>query len=100
MLLPRPVRLTWHVRPTGEAIEANEAARKMLPANSYVDVLAMLGDAQGKVPVFTPDEKFISQDREHLTQPGARYLGTILFRHPALAPLAAAVHAEAAAPKP
>lgn len=100
MLLPRTVRLTWRVKPTAEAIGANAAARQALPPASYVDVLAMLGDAGGKVPVFTPDDKFISQDREHLTQPGARWLGPILFRHPTLAAIAAAVHAKAASRKP
>lgn len=99
MLLPEAVRRTWRVKPSPEAILANDAARRALPPTPYVDMLAMLGDADGKVPVFTPDDKFISQDREHLTQPGARYLGPILFRHPALAPIAAAVHAKAAPAK-
>lgn len=94
MLLPSATRLTWHVKPTDEAIAANEAAKRALPAGSYVDVIGMIGDAAGKVPVFTPDDKFISQDREHLTQPGARWLGPILFRHPALAAVATAVHAK------
>jgi hypothetical protein len=100
MLLPHSIRVTWRVKPTDDALAANEAAKQALPAASYVDVLGMLGDAQGRVPVFTPDEKFISQDREHLTRAGARYLGPILFRHPALAAIAAAVRSKATPARP
>jgi hypothetical protein len=94
MLLPRSERASVHVKPIDEAVEANAAARQALPPANYLDMLALLGDAQGRVPVFTPDQKFISQDSRHLTPAGARYLGPILFRHPALAPLAAAVRAK------
>jgi peptidoglycan/LPS O-acetylase OafA/YrhL len=100
MLLPRQARMTWRVKPTEEAIAANEAAKRALPPSVYVDVLGMIGDDRGRVPVFTPDEKFISEDREHLTRAGARYLGPILFRHPALAAITAAVRAKAAPAKP
>jgi hypothetical protein len=62
----------------------------VVPPDIYVDVIGMLADPQGRVPVFTPDHKFISQDREHLTRPGAAYVGGIVFRHPALAALLAA----------
>ncbi|MES2442297.1 MAG: acyltransferase family protein [Pseudomonadota bacterium] len=100
MLLPQSVRLTWRVRPSAEAVAANRAAKRTLPAASYADLLGMIGDGEGKVPVFTPEGKFISQDREHLTIAGARYLGPIVFRHPALAVLAAAVRSRAAPAKP
>ena len=87
MLQPREQRLTWRVRPLPEALRANAAARHALPPEVYVDMIGMLADAQGRVPVFTPQGKFISQDREHLTRPGAIYVGGIVFRHPALAAL-------------
>lgn len=100
MFLPAAERASVRVKPIDEAVEANDAARRALPPANYVDVIALIGDAQGRVPVFTPDNKFISQDARHLTQPGAAYLGPILFRHPLLAPIAAAVHAKAAPAKP
>ena len=87
MLLPERLRYTWRVRPSAEAIAINEAMKRALPPEVYVDILALIGDAQGLVPVFTPDRKFISQDREHVTRPGARFIGEILFRHPAFAAL-------------
>ncbi|MCW3848193.1 acyltransferase [Sphingomonas sp. LB-2] len=99
MQLPESQRWTWRVAPQPEALEANEAARRALPSTLYVDVIGMLADAQGRVPVFTPDRKFISQDREHLTRPGAIYVGGILFRHPALAALLAAGNPKPADPR-
>ncbi len=44
----------------------------------YVDQMSPLLDAGNKVPVFTPDGKFISQDCRHLTPAGAAYIGKIL----------------------
>lgn len=75
------------VRPLADAVTANEAAKRALPPEIYVDALAMLGDPDGRLPVFTPDGQLISQDHEHFTQPGARDAGAVLFRHPALAAL-------------
>jgi hypothetical protein len=95
MRLPPAQRFGWRVAPLDEAARANEAARRALPPATYVDMIAMLADAQGRVPVFTPEHKFISQDREHLTRPGAIYVGGIVFRHPALAALLAAKPAHA-----
>jgi peptidoglycan/LPS O-acetylase OafA/YrhL len=99
MQLPADVRLRWRVLPIGEAVAANDAAKRALPPDVYVDMLGMLADGEGRVPVFTPEGKFISQDREHLTRAGARYVGSILFRHPALAGIATAVRSQAAPPQ-
>ena len=87
MRLPPERRWDWRVAPLPEAARANAAARAALPPGTYVDMIAMLSDAQGRVRVFTPNHKFISQDREHLTRPGAIYVGGMIFRHPALAAL-------------
>jgi peptidoglycan/LPS O-acetylase OafA/YrhL len=84
MRLPAAQRIDWRVLPLAEALAANAAARRALPPESYVDVIGMLSDARGRVRVFTPEGRFISQDREHLTRPGAIYVGAIIFRHPAL----------------
>jgi peptidoglycan/LPS O-acetylase OafA/YrhL len=45
---------------------------------NYIDLLAHIMDKEGKVPVFTSDGKFISQDTLHLTQYGAIFLADIL----------------------
>lgn len=44
----------------------------------YIDLIGVLIDNEGKVPVFTPDRKFISQDCTHLTEAGAKYVAQIL----------------------
>jgi hypothetical protein len=55
----------------------------------------MISDADGRVPVFTPTGKFISEDRTHLTEAGARYIGSIVFQHPALSALSKAAGKDA-----
>ena len=84
MRLPALDRYGYRARPLATTIEANEAGRALLGPD-YVDLLALLDNGDGRVPVFTPDRKFISQDRWHVTQPGAAYVGAILLRHPAFA---------------
>lgn len=79
MLLPRNQRYSYRARPLADAVTNNLVARKVVPARYYVDLLALLDDGQGTVPVFTPDRKFISQDRKHLTKAGARFLGPKVF---------------------
>lgn len=91
MLMPREQRLNWRSSPVAEVTETNAALRRMLPPGMFVDVMAMLSDDQGRVRVFTPEGKFISQDHEHLTRSGARYVGGIIFRDPALAQIAQAI---------
>lgn len=44
----------------------------------YIDLLAMVTDRNGTVPVFTPGHKFISHDCRHLTQSGAAYFAQLL----------------------
>lgn len=46
--------------------------------NRYIDLLTMVSDKNGTVPVFTPQHKFISQDCRHLTQNGAIYFARLL----------------------
>ena len=55
---------------------ANAQAREVWDAD-YVDIIARLVDANGKVPVFTPDCLFISQDTRHLTPAGAGYVSQL-----------------------
>ena len=43
----------------------------------FLDYVPKVMDAEGRVPVFTPEGKFISQDCRHLTQAGARYFAEL-----------------------
>lgn len=81
MLLPPDSRHHYRTRVLPEVLESNDKIGEVLPEEIYVDQLGMIVDEDGRVPVFTPDRKFISQDRRHLTEDGARYLGRILFEH-------------------
>lgn len=46
----------------------------------YVDLIALVVDEDNKMPVFTPDCKFISQDCSHLTEAGAKlFAGLVDF---------------------
>ena len=87
MLLPQDVRYRYRAKPLAEDAAMNEAAKAVFDPREYVDVLAMLSSSDGTVPVFTPERKFISQDRRHVTEAGAKYVGEIVFRHPTLARL-------------
>jgi peptidoglycan/LPS O-acetylase OafA/YrhL len=43
----------------------------------YIDLIDLIIDENGKVPVFTPDCKFISQDCAHFTHAGAKYFARL-----------------------
>jgi peptidoglycan/LPS O-acetylase OafA/YrhL len=69
----------------GQAM-ANQRLRTMLPPALFVDTHAIVcGVEVPGCPLFTPSGSLISYDGFHLTQAGARYVGTLLFRDPALA---------------
>jgi peptidoglycan/LPS O-acetylase OafA/YrhL len=84
MLLPPAQRYAFRARPLDSELKYNADAKRVIPASIYVDIFGMISDPQGRVPVFTPDHRFISQDRRHLTQAGAKYIGGIVFQHPVL----------------
>lgn len=44
----------------------------------YINLIALIIDENNQVPVFTPSNKFISQDTWHLTKAGAEYLAKII----------------------
>lgn len=46
--------------------------------NNYIDFMGMAMNDEGRIRVFTPDGKFISQDCEHLTKEGAQWYGSII----------------------
>lgn len=45
---------------------------------NYIDFIRMAEKSPGKVKVFTPGGKFISQDCEHLTRQGAVWYGSMI----------------------
>lgn len=85
-------RYSLRVAPLPHVTAADEMAKRNLAGLTYVSILDLLVASDGRVPVFTPDRKFISQDRQHLTEAGAAYLGGLLFRHPAMRPLMRPAH--------
>ena len=87
MLLPEDERYRYHTKPMAGLLKAEKSMLNSIPEEIYVSIFDLLTDEEGRFPVFTPDRKFISQDRRHFTQPGAEYVGKILFEHPLLAPL-------------
>lgn len=52
--------------------EKNEKLRNAY-SDIYIDMIALVQKADGRMPVFTEDGKFISQDCRHLTKAGAYY---------------------------
>ena len=44
----------------------------------YIDIINSLKDENGKIRVFTDNDKFISWDCRHLTQDGAKYLSKVI----------------------
>lgn len=71
-------------RPRSPVVRFNAHAASLI-GSAYIDILSMLMDDQGKVPVFTPDGKLITYDTNHLTPAGARWLGQRLLNTPPLA---------------
>jgi len=59
-------------QPTAACKEVN-AIERALYGDRYIDMIAAIANAQGEVPVLTPEGKFISPDRVHLTSAGAQY---------------------------
>ena len=70
-----------------EVSESNARAREGAPEGCFVDVLALVADPDGRVPVLTPAGEIISEDGGHLTRAGAKFVGERAFTHPLLAPL-------------
>ncbi len=83
--LPEAQRQRYRAPISRELFEQNRRDAATIGVDRFVDLLALLSRPDGRVPIFTDDGKLISQDGRHLTPPGARYLGRMLFNHPLLA---------------
>jgi hypothetical protein len=44
----------------------------------YIDLIELIADSEGKVLVFSPDGKFLSQDTVHFTKFGALLFARLL----------------------
>ena len=51
---------------------------KIMWGNKYIDLIGLISDSSGKVLVFTPEGKFISQDTIHFTKDGAVFFSNLL----------------------
>lgn len=58
-------------------LEKNSELKQKWKSN-YIDLIEPVSDAQGKVLVFTPEGKFVSQDTLHLTKFGAVFYASLL----------------------
>lgn len=87
MLLPADTRQNYRAEVLKDVMNSNEQLARLLPKDHFVDLIGLISDGEGRVPVFTEDGMLISQDRVHLTKAGAKYVGKRLFEHPLLMPL-------------
>ncbi|MFN0316752.1 MAG: acyltransferase family protein [Burkholderiales bacterium] len=87
MRLNAAERKTYRAKVLKSVWDNNEKLANALPNTIFVNLLALLADSERRVPVFTDAGRIISQDKNHLTKDGARFVGKILFGHPLLAPL-------------
>lgn len=61
------------IEPSSQVSEFNKAAKIVLN-EQFIDLLSILSDESGRVPVTTPKGEIISFDTYHLTPAGAKYL--------------------------
>lgn len=65
----------------GAQREINQTMRQSLTKGIFVDIQALICKSENDCPLFTPQARLISFDGGHLTQPGARHVGSVLLRH-------------------
>lgn len=75
--LPADEMFSASTRPLDSVLTFNQLASSEI--DGYIDILELLMDKNGEVPVFTDDDRFITYDTNHLTKPGASWLGSLLF---------------------
>nr|CAA6822193.1 MAG: Unknown protein [uncultured Thiotrichaceae bacterium] len=65
---------------SGAQQEVNQTMKQLLPKTVVVDIQGLVCKSEDDCPLFTPQAKLISFDGGHLTEWGARYVGSILLR--------------------
>ncbi len=68
----------------GAQQETNQTMKQNLDSSVFVDIQGLLCRNEDDCPIFTPQLRLISFDGGHLTEDGARYVGSVLLRHPPL----------------
>ena len=64
--------------PSKEILDFNNFLKKNVPQEKFIDLLNLIS-TDGRVPLFTSENKLMSIDRAHLTYFGARDVGKIIF---------------------
>lgn len=65
------------ITPDKELVRVNRLLKSSW-GNHYIDFVALSLDKGGRIPLFTPDRKYISQDCNHFTESGAKYFATLV----------------------
>ena len=68
-------------KPRNGYVEENNKNRKRFGKN-YIDIMGMVLNKDNKVPVFSNECKFISQDGVHLTESGAKFFSELISDDP------------------
>lgn len=58
-------------------IESNNTYKELY-GDRYLDIIGLVIDEKGTMPVFTPDHRFISQDCRHFSMGGAKWFATLI----------------------
>ena len=68
----------FQAMPSKEILDFNDFLKKNVPQEKFIDLLNLISK-EGRIPLFTADNKLMSIDRAHLTYFGARDIGQIIF---------------------
>jgi peptidoglycan/LPS O-acetylase OafA/YrhL len=68
----------FQAMPSKEILDFNDFLKKNVPQEKFIDLLNIISK-EGRIPLFTADNKLMSIDRAHLTYFGARDIGQIIF---------------------
>ncbi|WP_431323991.1 acyltransferase family protein [Rhizobium sp. YTU87027] len=86
--IPSHERAAARAKVLPSVVDENNIQRATLPpGGKFVDLLHLVGRDGTTLPVFDENGHFLSQDRVHLTKPGAIYFAQRIFTDPALAAL-------------
>ncbi len=68
---------SYRIRIISDILTLNDL-NKQRWGRRYIDLISIIADQKGRVLVYTPDGKFISQDCIHFTEAGAQYYAELL----------------------
>ena len=72
-----PLYFEQRAKIAAEYIERNDRMKEEY-GDRYLDLIGLVLDADGTVPVFTPDHHFVSQDCRHFSKGGAIWFGQLI----------------------